>query len=130
MSHITPFSKDEPLIKVDVQIKGAKGTEIFLVFAFDTGATNTIISWEAAYRLGYDPALSSNRKRIITGSSIEYAPIITVDSLTAIGTKADKLEVLCHDIPEESGIDGLLGLNFMRTIDFCIKYSMGIIEIT
>ena len=124
-----PFSTKEPLIQVEVKLEGDKDRSIFVVLALDTGATNTFISWDTAYALGYDPAKSEQRKRIITGSGIEYAPLIRVKSLRALGIEVNDLEVLCHDLPEESGIVGLLGLNFLRRLDFCINYSKGTIEV-
>ncbi len=33
--------------------------------------------------------------------------------------------VLCHDLPSEAGIDGLLGLNFLKNFDFTVEYSSG-----
>lgn len=82
-------------------------------------------------RLGYDPANPDlDRQRIVTGSGIEYAPRTTVRSASAIGQKVANLDVLCHDLPAESGVDGLLGLNFLRHFKLTIRFARGIIELT
>lgn len=126
----TPFHTREPLIKkVEVKLEGEAARTLFLVLALDTGATNTFISWDAAYALGYDPAESKPKKRIITGSGVEYAPLIRVKSVKAFGIEIKDLEVVCHDLPEEASVDGLLGLNFLKNFDFCINYSKGMIEV-
>lgn len=39
------------------------------------------------------------------------------------------LEVVCHDIPELAGIEGLLGLNFLRHFRVVIDYPSAILEI-
>jgi len=43
--------------------------------------------------------------------------------------KVTRLEVLCHDIPAESGVGGLLGLNFLRHFKLTIRPRKGIIEL-
>ncbi|MBM3240978.1 hypothetical protein FJZ31_32245 [Candidatus Poribacteria bacterium] len=39
---------------------------------FDTGASSTIIPWDVAISLGYDPARVTRRRKIVTGSGVEY----------------------------------------------------------
>jgi predicted aspartyl protease len=81
-------------------------------------------------RLGYDPADPTlDRQRIVTGSGIEYAPRTTVRSATAIGQKVTNLDVLCHDLPAESGVDGLLGLSFLKHFKLTIRFRKGIIDL-
>jgi hypothetical protein len=48
----------------------------------------------------------------------------------AIGQKVDNLEVLCHDLPPESGVDGLLGINFLKRFKLTIRFRKGIIDLT
>ena len=82
-------------------------------------------------RLGYDPANPElARQRIVTGSGIEYARRTTVRSATAIGQRVAHLDVLCHDLPPESGVDGLLGLNFFRQFKLTIRFRKGIIDLS
>ena len=64
-----------------------------------------------------------------SGSGIEFAPRATVRSATAIGQKVTNLDVLCHDLPPESGVDGLLGLNFLRHFRLTIRFRKGIIDL-
>ena len=81
-------------------------------------------------QLGYDPANPMlDRQRIVPGSGIEFAPRATVRSATAIGQKVTNLDVLCHDLPPESGVDGLLGLNFLRQFKLTIRFRKGIIDL-
>jgi hypothetical protein len=47
----------------------------------------------------------------------------------AVGQKVAALDVLCHDLPAESGIDGLLGLNFLRHFRLTIRFRKGIVEL-
>ena len=56
-------------------------------------------------------------------------PVIMVQKLTAIGESIANIEVLCHDLPEDSKVDGLLGLNFLRHFDIDISFSNGTVDI-
>lgn len=124
------FDPQSKSIVIPLELESVNGKTTLTVRAvLDTGASMTIISWETALALGYDPATSSRRRRIITGSSIEYAPAITVRRLKAIGENINHIEVLCHDLPSESGIEGLLGLNFLRHFDLAIQFTRQIIEL-
>lgn len=124
------FDNAKSLIVVNMAIEGPDGRELrILPAAFDTGASSTIISWDIAISLGYDPTRVTRRVRIITGSGVEYASVITVQKLTAIGESIANIEVLCHDLPEDSKVDGLLGLNFLRNFDIDISFSKATVAI-
>lgn len=46
-----------------------------------------------------------------------------------MGKSVDNLEVLCHDLPPEAKVDGLLGLNFIRHFNIAIRFRDGVIDI-
>ncbi|MCJ7577963.1 MAG: retroviral-like aspartic protease family protein [candidate division Zixibacteria bacterium] len=125
----TTFDSSANLILVKVEVEELRGERTLFPAAFDTGATFTIIPPDIALDLGYDHAKSKARKRIFTGSGVELCPLVTVKSITALGRTIKNLDVLCHDLPEGSCVDGLLGLDFLRNFDFVVKYSEGIIEL-
>lgn len=100
-----------------------------VIVALDTGSSNTSIPTRIASDLGYD---LSNPKQVIlltTGSGIVPAKIITARKLTAIGENVENIDVVCHDLPFGSTIDGVLGLNFLSHFDIKISFSTGIIEL-
>jgi hypothetical protein len=72
--------------------------------------------------LGYDPALVPDRVQVTTGSGIEFAPRIVLDRIAALGHERLGFSVLGHTLPPSAGVDGLLGLDFLRgqslTVDF------------
>ena len=118
-------------IVVDLLLEAANGKSSLLIpVVLDTGASLTIVANDIMAQFGYDPANPGlDRKRIIMGSGIEYAPRMSVRSATAIGQKVINLEILCHDLPPESGVDGLLGLNFLRHFKLTIRFRKGIIDL-
>ena len=97
--------------------------------ALDTGATITIIPSQVLIALGYDLLNAKERVQLITASGTEFAKRINVERLTVIGETIENIDVLCHDLPGNSPIKGLLGLNFLRHFDVNISFSTGTIEL-
>ena len=104
------YDPSAPSPVVDLLLESADGTSSLLFpVVLDTGASFTIVATEILVRLGYDPASPLlKRQRIVTGSGVEYAPRITERSAASFGQKDANLEVLCHDLPAESLVDGLM----------------------
>jgi len=118
-----------PIVIRRVKINGPSGVrEIDMVL--DTGAVYTIMAWDVAKDIGYDPAVSEHRMPIVTANGIIEAPLITVRSIQIADLRAGGVDVICHDIPEITGIEGLLGLSFLRKFKTLIDYTTGVLEIT
>jgi len=88
----------------------------------DTGASRTILTWEIAQACGYDPSDAKSRIEITTASGFETCPEIVLSEFHFLGRTLRNFPVLCHPLPAELRIDGLVGLDFFRetrlTIDF------------
>ncbi len=121
------FDPHQGLIIVNAEVAGESGSAL-LRLALDTGATTTLINAGMLLSLGYDPALSSDRVQITTGSGVEFVPRLTLRSLTALGRQRADFPILCHTLPPSSGVDGLLGLDFFREGKLGIDFMGG--EIT
>ena len=91
----------------------------------DTGATYTMIPLKVAMAIGCDPALAG-RIPIITASAVEYSPLLTVPSLTCLGQTFSNVEVACHDLPPQSAVDGLLGLNVLMRLAPFVTFAKAI----
>lgn len=128
MSPPVSFDVSRSLIFVEARIWGKHSFRI-VNLALDTGASTTIVASDIMVALGYDPAKSTKRTRVITGSGVEYRKVVTVSRLEALGKPVDHLDVICHDLPEESKLEGLLGLNFLRHFDISVRYSDGTIAL-
>lgn len=118
----------DPVVIIKVECFGEKGSRI-LDLIFDTGSTYTMIPWKVAESLGYSPAVSRRRVSIVTASTTETVPLVTIKSMVALGHKVDHVDVACHDLPPKSRVDGLLGLNFLRNFDIELYFKKGILEI-
>ena len=117
------------IIIVRVKLQDEDGRILYLRMALDTGASMTVIPWQAAERLGLDPARSRRRARFMTGSRMEVAPILTVPVMELIGVRVTNVSVLCHDLPQRSLVDGLLGLSFLKHCRLSIDFRRGLLEL-
>ena len=118
-----------PIVARRVEFHGPTGVrEIDMIL--DTGAVYTVIAWDVAKDIGYDPAVSLLRMPIVTANGVIEAPMITVDAIQVAELRVQNVEVICHDIPEIAGIEGLLGLSFLRHFRTVVDYTTGNLEIT
>lgn len=100
------------LLSFYVQINGPQTFRI-IKMAVDTGATYTIMPPEIAFAVGYNPTLSRKHIEITTASGVVIAPVIKVKSVACLGREVRNLEVICHGLPPQSPVRGLLGINFL-----------------
>lgn len=110
--HIS-FDPQQGLIIVRAELWGPTGSGV-LRLALDTGATSTVVNIGMLVAIGYDPALAADRVQVTTGSSIEFAPRVVLEKIVAVGHARSGFPVLGHTLPPSAGVDGLLGLDFLR----------------
>lgn len=110
-----------PVIIVKVLRGGFLG-EAEVEMALDTGATYVMIPWDISQKLGYDPAVSRERVKLVTASSTEVAPLITLQYMEVLGIRIPNVTVACHDLPPPSRVQGLLGLSFLKNCNINLKY--------
>jgi hypothetical protein len=80
--------------------------------------------------IGYDPSLSPDRVQVTTGSGVEYAPRIKVSRFGALGQERASFPILSHTLPPSAGIDGLLGLDFLRGQKLDVDFRNGHLWLT
>ena len=124
------FNPTDKSIALRLRVGGINAdTFRYVPVALDTGATITSIPTRIAIALGYDLSKPKQQMKIFTANGTTSAPLIAVRELTAIGETVENIDVLCHDLPGNSTIKGLLGLNFLSHFDVNISFSTGIIEL-
>lgn len=122
------FDPHQGLIIVQAEVWGPTGSAV-LRLALDTGATVTVLSTAMLVALGYDPALSPTRVQVTTGSSVEYAPRVTLSRILALEQERMDFPVLGHTLPPSAGVDGLVGLDFFRGKTLAIDFHAGRITV-
>lgn len=123
-----PFDAGYRLVIVRAEVWGPSGSAR-LRLALDTGATRTMVNAAVLVSLGYDPALSTDRVQVTTGSAIEYVARVTLVRIAALEQQRSSMSVLAHTLPPSASIDGLLGLDFLRERRLCLDFRAGSIEL-
>ena len=115
------FNPSRGPIVVEAGLSGPKG-QADLRLILDTGATTSLIRSTILVAVGYDPDTSPDRVTVAMGNGLELVPRISLNRLSALGRHRLAFPVLAHSLPPAAGIDGLLGLDFLRgsrlTVDF------------
>ncbi len=123
------FNPNQGLIIVSAELWGPNGSAV-LRLALDTGATGTLINVGMLVALGYDPAMAPDRVQVTTGSGVEFVPLVKLDGMMALGRTTGDFPVLGHTLPPSAGVDGLLGLDFIRGLSLNIDFRTGHLELT
>ena len=122
------FDAQQGLIIVQAELFGPSGSAV-LRLGLDTGATSTIINVAMLVALGYDPALAPERIQVTTGSGVEFAPRSKVQKLVVLGQERSDFSVVAHTLPPSAGVDGVLGLDFLRGHQLVIDFQNGYVTL-
>jgi hypothetical protein len=122
------FDRDDTLILVDVRISGPLG-EAECRFAFDTAATTSLVEPGILDSLGYSPLTGDEMSSVTSPVGREVGYLRRVENFCAFGFEHSDFQVNALDLDEEAGIDGLLGLNFLRAYNYEVRSRDGVIRI-
>ncbi|MEK8022024.1 MAG: retropepsin-like aspartic protease [Candidatus Parabeggiatoa sp.] len=122
------FDGHQGLIIVHAELTGPLGNAV-LRLALDTGATITLVNVDILVAIGYDPSSSSNIIEVTTASCVESVSSITLSKILALGHTRTDFPILAHTLPPSSGIDGVLGLDFLRGRSLSLDFSNGKINL-
>ena len=107
------------LILVNIEIDDRYELKMIL----DTGATNTTIDSNALYLLGYDLKDNIGTVEIETANGIIETEVFEVNVFSSLGMTKEKFQVQVYDFLAHgiySDYNGLLGIDFLEGIKFCI----------
>src|SRR3989338_290329 len=124
-----PITSESGIIFIEVRLISKSRKIIPLKMVLDTGATITTVPIEAAIAIGCNPDKSIKRIEMITASGTEYAPVVTIPEVRFLGFKLKDVEVICHNLPPQATVSGLLGLNILKRFDIFLKFHSKILEI-
>jgi predicted aspartyl protease len=123
-----PIDPREKLIVIPARIFGPTG-QLIVRLVLDTGATTSMLSRNRAIKLGYEPNTVANRVEVTTASSTEFAPLITVEQIESLGQHLHNFAMLCYTLPPSTGVDGVLGLDFLRGHRLVIDFRIGLVSL-
>lgn len=119
---VTTFDPSADLIFVQAYVLGPRGQERELRLVLDTGAGATIIAPDILDELGYS-AREHGEQVAITRSIAgrEEGFILRVKQLECLGVVERDVRVYAQDLPSGWDIDGLLGLSFLRLLNYEVR---------
>jgi hypothetical protein len=121
-----PFNSAHGPIIVEASLSGPGG-QADLRLILDTGATISVIRPAILVAVGYDPNNTPDRLTLAMGNGVERVPRLTLNRLSAMGRHRLGFPVLAHTLPPAAGIDGLLGLDFLRGSTLTLDFQTGLI---
>ncbi len=120
------FNSSASIIVVDVIIKAK--TSIAARMVLDTGASFVVISSRLTTALGVTIDPKKNIKTA-TATKIESTPLILIPEMSLLGKTAKNIKAIVKDLPPQSGVDGLLGLSFLKDFKMTIEFKKGILTL-
>ena len=119
---VTRFDPARDLIIVKGYVRGPrKGPERPIRLVLDTGAAETIIIPEVLDELGYNPLHGEAITVMRSAVGREEGYLIRVTRFACLGYQATDFRVHAHDLPEGWSIEGLIGLSFLRQLNYEIR---------
>ncbi len=120
------FDSSQHIIPIYVLCEN-KGSVKKLFMALDTGASLVRIPRDVADTLKID--LSEVEKvETLNVQDKEESSLVSLSKVRVGRLHAEDVQAIVQDLPEESRVDGLLGLSFLRNFDVEICFSEGYVE--
>lgn len=118
---VTRFDRARDLIVVHGRVWGPHGHTAVLKLVLDTGAAETIILPSVLDELGYSPRDGEARTVIRSAVGREEGYLIRVAGFACLGHREPHFRIHAHDLPDGWAIDGLIGLNFLRLMNYEVR---------
>ena len=121
---VTRFDRNDSLIIVHAVVWGPRGRR-GLSLALDTAATQTHVIPEVLDEIGYGPRDGDRVTSITSAIGQEPGYMLRVAKLSALRFSSNNFRIHVHDLPETLGIQGLLGLSFLKQLNYEIRSAEG-----
>jgi len=111
-----PLLAEAGLLIVYARLSGPNGSRLVRL-AVDTGCTTSMIPPQAALAIGCNPVGATRLRETLTASGKEFVPIVTVPRLQIFERALRRVPMACHELPSESPVEGLLGLDLLTRMN-------------
>lgn len=96
-----------------------------MTLAFDTAASHTHILPEIIDELGYSPLDGTEITSVSSAIGKETGYMLRLQRFESLGFGFDQFSVHVHDLPTGIGLDGFLGLSFLKNFNYEIRSAEG-----
>ena len=111
---------------VDARPAGAQAMQLLI----DTGASLTILEPRILERSGIRYTHTGRTRVFNTANGPVRAPVYLLESLSVGEGQVDQLEVAALELSVGTGIDGLLGMNFLSRFQFFIDQNRSLLRLS
>jgi len=116
------IQKDRVIV-VPVKLSGPNG-EKWMQAIFDTGATYSMFPPAVIRAIGCYPTQIEKTVKIITSSSVEYVPMLTIPRLELFNRSLENIVVVSHLLPPSTPAQGLIGISTLNRFDYELNFSL------
>ena len=122
------FARGKPVVR---KVRLRQGTlRVWARMVLDTGARVTAIAPRTLKQLGFDLDRAESTTGIVGAIGEASAPVVTVASVSLMAAEVKDLRVVCYSLHPKLGLDGVLGLNFLKHFDIEISHSTETLTLT
>ena len=121
---VTRVDPETDLILVKAHVWGPRG-KVPASLALDTGSAHTVIAAGLIDDLGYSPRQGEAITTVRTAVGKEQGYVLRVSRLWTLGFAVSDFPIHVFDLPDGFGIDGLVGLSFLRRFNVEIRLTEG-----
>ncbi|HEX4418332.1 MAG TPA: retropepsin-like aspartic protease [Kofleriaceae bacterium] len=121
---ITEFDPSHELIVVASKVWGC-GRSIELQLAVDTGSAATVLQPYVVDNLGYSARDGIATRWVASAIGREQGYTLKIAQIAALGFSFCDFEVHVFDLAAGHGIDGLIGLSLLASLDYTIRSKVG-----
>jgi predicted aspartyl protease len=120
----TPFDVSLNVIVVEAQVWGKLG-DAPLKLLLDTGSSHTVILPDVMDELGFNPRDGTVITGVYSAIGKEQGYLIKVPQFSTLGFTLSDFPIHVFDLADHYGIDGLIGLSFLRRYNYMVRSAEG-----
>jgi len=121
------FDPDAPILVFKCVIEYR--SRLIADLALDTGASKTIIREKLLEAVGFDLKEVTTYSTFGDATETHLVPEVTLRAFALGPEKVENVQCLAYTIPEEHGIDGVIGLNFLRHFNMSLDFQKGVLTL-
>jgi predicted aspartyl protease len=121
---VTRFDRSADLIVVTARLWG-RDESTPLALAIDTGSSETVITPDIVDGLGYSARDGDNLTVVRSAVGNEHGYTLRVPRFSALGFTSPDFRIHVFDLAAGYGINGLIGLSFLRQFNYEIRSAEG-----
>lgn len=110
-------------------IEGPEGKPRRVRFLLDTGTPNTVIDAPLTDSVGFGAHLAVGRSRLWGVSGVSEGYVVRAPRVRVLGHELRNYRVAIHDLPNNLGVEALLGLDFFEDCFLGVDFKDGSIVV-